>query len=87
MAVNKEQIYDESIHPLMAEILAICQEHKIAMLATFAIPNEEDADLCCTSMTPDETGDNPRHHREAMRCIRGGINSALALTITTGAAA
>jgi hypothetical protein len=38
--MNKEQIYDERIDPLMAQILAIAQEGGIAMLASFAIQAE-----------------------------------------------
>ena len=39
--MNKEDVYDTQINPLMAEIIKICQENKIAMLASFAIPTEE----------------------------------------------
>lgn len=70
--MNKEQIYDSQINPLMAQIIEICKANKIAMLATFAIPTPEDADLCCTSQTPDETGNLPAHIREASSVIRNG---------------
>jgi hypothetical protein len=48
---NKEQIYDERIAPLMDEIIGICTEYKIAMLASFSVPNGtvEGADLMCTT--------------------------------------
>lgn len=46
---NKEQIYDEKISPLMAQIIAICKENRIAFLADFLVPNDEDPDLHCTS--------------------------------------
>ncbi len=53
---TKEEIYDEQINPLMAQIIAICQEHKIAMLADFAVPNNEDNGLqCTTALLGDET--------------------------------
>ena len=47
----KEEIYDNQISPIMRQILAICQEHKIAVLAEFCLGYDEDADdeLCCTS--------------------------------------
>lgn len=54
--MNKEQIYDAEINPLMAQIIAICQKHKISMFATFDIPNDEDADLACTTCLADESG-------------------------------
>lgn len=43
--MNKEEIYDEKIAQLMAEIIAICQQHKIAMLASFTISTEDDPTL------------------------------------------
>jgi hypothetical protein len=43
--MTKEKIYDEQINPLMGKIIDICREHKIAMLADFAIGE----DLKCTS--------------------------------------
>lgn len=54
--MNKEQIYDAEISPLMAQIIAICQKNKISMFATYDIPNDEDADLCCTTCLADESG-------------------------------
>lgn len=50
--MNKEQAYDSEINPLMAEIIRICGEHKIAFVASFALgpnPEEEDEELLCTS--------------------------------------
>lgn len=47
--MNQEEIYDERISPLMKEILTICKEHKIPMVASFACPNDDDPDLRCTS--------------------------------------
>ena len=46
---NKEQIYDEKISPLVAEIIKVCQENKIAMLASFSVPTENDPHLGCTT--------------------------------------
>ena len=66
---NKEQVYDDQISPLMSQIIAICQKHGIAMIASFAIPTPEDDGLQCTSMLPDETGENPDHHITAFRVI------------------
>lgn len=33
---DKEEIYDAQIAPLMEQIIAICSEHQIPMLASFA---------------------------------------------------
>jgi hypothetical protein len=69
--MNKEQVYDEKIDPLMAQIIAICQEHKIAMLATFDIPPTPGDDLCCTSHLPDESGNLPARIAAAARAASG----------------
>lgn len=81
--MNKEQVYDSQVEPLMAKIIGICQEHGIAMLCTFAIPTPEDDGLQCTSLLPDETGDNPAHHKAALRSLKGEP-SFVAMTITPG---
>jgi len=52
--MSKEDVYDEQINPLMARIIAICQEHHIAMVASFHVPNEEDDDLMCTTALLDD---------------------------------
>jgi hypothetical protein len=35
MNPDSEKIYDEQIFPLMEQIIAICKEHKIPMVASF----------------------------------------------------
>lgn len=73
--MNKEQIYDSQINPLMAQIIEICKANQIAMLATFDIPNEEDADLACTSHLPDETGKLPERIAACVRAAKAGHSS------------
>lgn len=68
--MNKEQIYDEKLAPLMTQVIDLCREHKIAMLATFCIPNDEDSTLSCTTHLPDETGALPAHIKAAAQIIR-----------------
>lgn len=63
--MNKEQIYDEQIYPLMAEIVAICQLHKIAMLASFAIPTDDDPTLQCTTTLLSNDYDPPEDMKKA----------------------
>ncbi len=67
--MNKEQVYDEKLNPLMAQIIEVCQAHGIAMIASFAIPTEEDADLRCTSLLPDENGENSAMHMDVARIL------------------
>lgn len=82
MEPNKEQVYDEQIHPLMAQILDICGKHGIAMIASFSIPTPEEDDLCCTSMMPNETGENDPSHVQAWRLLQGELLAAVAMTLT-----
>ena len=47
--MNKEQIYDEQISPLMVQIIEICKESKIAMVFSFYLPDGEQNTLHCSS--------------------------------------
>jgi hypothetical protein len=50
MEWNKEDIYDEKIAPLMAEILKICKENELPIVCTIQYGcDEEDRALFCTS--------------------------------------
>ena len=81
--MNKEQVYDEKVAPLMTQIIEICKESGIAMLASFAIPTEEDSGLRCTTCLPDEAGKNDPDHLKALRILK---NEAPAMQIRTVAA-
>jgi len=65
--MNKEQAYDEKISPLMTEIIAICREHGIAMLASYSIPAEGKEDQTCTTHLDD--GDKVIDERFRAACI------------------
>lgn len=59
---DKESVYDEKIAPLMAQILKVCKEEDIPMIASFKLKDEteEDGEMLCTSFvlpkehTPDK---------------------------------
>ena len=62
--MNKEEIYDSQISPLMLQIIEICKAQGIAMMASFAIghdgegPNGEDCTgLVCNTLLPDGDGE------------------------------
>lgn len=57
--MNKEEIYDEQIHPLMSQIIAICKKNGIAMVASFDIPTEAEPGLSCTTSFGDENNKMP----------------------------
>ena len=44
-----ESVYDAEINPLMTRIIAICKEHEIPMLATFAYREDGDVTSFCTT--------------------------------------
>lgn len=50
MIRDNEQVYDERISPLMAQIIAICKEHEIPCVATF----EYAPGGLCTYVVPQE---------------------------------
>lgn len=72
--MTKEEIYDEQINPLMAKIIDICKDHKIALVASFDIGGnqyeEETGErlLCSTVLTTDEY-EPANALRDAVKCI------------------
>lgn len=74
--MNKEQIYDEQISPLMAQIIAICAEHKIAHIACFAIPTDDDPDLRCTTGQLSADFEPPEEFLQAWKHIRPASRSS-----------
>ena len=64
-AMTKEQIYDEQINPLMAQILDICKCQNLSMVASFCLePSETTHDdgsgpLLCTSLLASDDFDPP----------------------------
>lgn len=88
--MNKEEIYDSEISPLIQQIIDIARAHGIAMFSSFNIahdgegPDGEDCtSLTCTSHLPD--GDevfDPRFSKCAVIVQRGG-HHAVGMSITT----
>lgn len=72
--MNKEQIYDQSIAPLMTEIINLCKANNIAMLASFSIPKDDDPDLLCTTALLGDESEPPEVFLRASSIIRGGGN-------------
>ncbi|MBW9102902.1 hypothetical protein [Paraburkholderia phenoliruptrix] len=72
---NKEQVYDEQINPLMAQIIEICRAHKIAFVASFSIATAEDPDLACSSAMLAPEFDPPKRFVEAWNVLHQGRRS------------
>lgn len=72
MPQTKEEIYDSQVSPLMTQIIAICKEHKIAMLADFALTSEEsdDGPLKCTTVLLGDETEPPELMLRALEILR-----------------
>ena len=85
-AFDLENIYDEQIEPLMAQIIKIAQEHKMPMFATFVYKykDSKDYDLCTTLLNdPDELGREEIPKLNKLRDIvldKGGYTMSMMVT-------
>ena len=61
----------------MAQIIKICQKHRIAFLSTYAL---DDEDLCCTSALLEDDCEPPETYLEAMRLIYDHPREPLMIT-------
>lgn len=68
----RERLYDEQINPLMAQVIALCKEHDIPIVACFQIDDDRDTgdddhqDLLCTTVVlPAGEGVAPQLRRAA----------------------
>ena len=84
-----EKVYDEQIFPLMAQIIAICREHRMPLLASFLYrvtgEGDDQEQSFCTTVLNERLGE--RHSEEIARAldiIRNGLpeNRLLAFTVT-----
>lgn len=67
--MTKEQAYDQTIAPLMAQIIETAQKAGISMIAHFDISNKEDPGLKCTTIIPDGEGEFPPEVQKAARYL------------------
>lgn len=70
--MNKEQVYDERISPLMSAIIEICEVHDITFIASFSIPTDEKPALMCSTMVIDDH--TPQIIQIAAMLLRQTIN-------------
>lgn len=80
---NLESVYDEQISPLMKQIIDICKEHNMPMVASFAYENSEEKGhgLCTTALTFE--GRHIKEFADATSAIRSNHFFA-AFTIMSG---
>lgn len=80
---NLESVYDEKISPLMRQIIDICKEHNMPMVASFAYENSEENGIGCCTTTLTFEGRHIKAFAAARSIIRG--NPLLsAFTIMSG---
>jgi hypothetical protein len=77
---TKEEIYDQEISPLMAQVIACCKEHKIAFVATYSLSSPDDEGLQCTSALLEKDCEPPETYLEAMRTLYGRARNPLMIT-------
>lgn len=71
--LNREQVYDQQIRPLMTKIIKICMENDIALFADFEIFTEEQPTLrCTTALGSASKPEKSIEHRIALGVIRHG---------------
>ena len=89
----KEAVYDNQISPLMAQIIALCEEHRINMIADFCLGPEADedadnfgVDVWCTTYLPVDTDDAKGIERvkSAYGLLRPKRSRLVAFTIIGG---
>lgn len=81
---NIESVYDEKISPLLNQIIAICNEHKMPMIASFAYEHSEEKGTCCCSTNLVFEGRHINQFARAVSVIRGESAFVAAFTITAG---
>ncbi|VWB16373.1 hypothetical protein BLA14095_00477 [Burkholderia lata] len=81
--VSKEQIYDEQISPLMTQIIAICKEHKIPILASFFTPGDDDPELAVTTALLGNGFEAPKNFGNALRELRPELSGGAPLMLRT----
>jgi hypothetical protein len=79
-AMNKEEIYDQEIAPLMAKIIDVCRANKIPLLAQFHIPTPEDENLACTTALLEADFNPPAHLLQALKVVHPPERSPLMVT-------
>ena len=83
-----EAVYDAEIHPLMEEILRVCKEHQLPMVASFLFARGADGtEGLCSSLITGSDARGSRTLRLAGELIRTGVRADQALRLTSSSCA
>lgn len=81
-----EQVYDDEISPLMAQIIEICKRENMPMVASFQYARDEDhVDDCCTSLINGLDGRYSRSFDHAHALIQRGLSEGESVKVVGGA--
>ncbi len=67
--MTKEEIFDEQIDPLMRQIITICEKHRISNICSFALDDDEDSELICTTTLIKEDCNPPEYYKDIMQIL------------------
>ncbi len=84
--MNREDVYDNQISLHMTEIIRLCKEHDIPMVASFQYNDDRpdgEAQLCTTVILNQQDAACPGLHNAA-RALRGGDHAVTMLTVRDG---
>lgn len=70
--MTKEEVQDTLIYPLMKQIIDICKEHKIPMVASIDITPEGEQGYFCTSALTTKEFNPPREYIDAVNVLYNG---------------
>lgn len=69
-----EDVYDAQIAPLMAQIIAVCKEHNLPMVASFAYACLEERTSFCSTVLLDDEDRAPDKYLEVRRVLLKGTS-------------
>ena len=79
---NEEEVYDNEISPIMKQLIAICNKHKIPMVASFTYENCEEKGIGrCTTLLNGFDGRKDEAHQSASTLIRNNGTPPLISTM------
>lgn len=82
---NREDVYDNQISPLMTEIIRICKEHDIPMVASFQYDDREsDGAALCTTVILNQDPKPCEGLLNASRALLARKSSMTMLTVRDG---
>jgi len=80
---EREAVYDEKIAPLMKQIIDICKAHKVPVVASFDLSDEEHEGFRCSTYTGVPRDEMPETFEEVIKLLYPPKPQLYAFTIFT----